>query len=475
MPFSALNALPRKIGTELLEPGPLRRRLETVEFARNVTVAAAVHLGWLVFHWARQLYGPPSGLLALTLFVFDPNIHAHAGLVTTDLYAAWMITLTVWSFWRLLNHRGPGVWRVATVGALLFGLAQLAKYTSAYLVPILVLIALGHAAPELWSLVHAARPVACADRSDRDGLEVCGALCRGVPRRRERCHWGQDTFTPVAEREFRSGPFWNRPGGPRTRAGSPGPGAVGVRRGPGLGARDERRALERVPAGPTRQERRGRSALPRVLRDRVALQGAHRDPAPAGPGARPYVLRFRRFDFRRNEWPARVPGSILRVVLHVRVHGHRSDTGMPSWCCPWCSSSRAASCVTPGRGAAVPGADRRPAALPGRLRAVVLSALHSLLQQLFWDRTKAYKILADSNLGWEQNQRYVRRYLRAAPRDRGGAACADGGYDPRASGVLCRAVLPGESFAGSGRTSSPSTTSATGTCSSGSPPRRSSG
>ena len=66
-----------------------------------------------------------------------------------------MITLTVWSFWRLLNHRGPGTWRAATVGALLSGLAQLAKYTSAYLVPILILIALGYAAPELWALARA--------------------------------------------------------------------------------------------------------------------------------------------------------------------------------------------------------------------------------------------------------------------------------------------------------------------------------
>ena len=55
--------------------------------------------------------------------------------------------LAVWGFWRLLNHEGPGIWRVAAVSAVIFGLAQLAKYTSAYLVPILLLIALATPCP----------------------------------------------------------------------------------------------------------------------------------------------------------------------------------------------------------------------------------------------------------------------------------------------------------------------------------------
>lgn len=78
MPFSALNALPRRLAAGL-EPGALRRRLETIEFGRYATVACAVWLGWLVFRWAGELYGPAAGLLALTLFVFDPNILAHSG------------------------------------------------------------------------------------------------------------------------------------------------------------------------------------------------------------------------------------------------------------------------------------------------------------------------------------------------------------------------------------------------------------
>ena len=40
------------------------------------------------------------------------------------------------------------------MSALCFALAQLAKYTAAYLVPILILIALGHAAPALGALAR---------------------------------------------------------------------------------------------------------------------------------------------------------------------------------------------------------------------------------------------------------------------------------------------------------------------------------
>ena len=35
--------------------------------------------------------------------------------------------------------------------------------------------------------------------------------------------------------------------------------------------------------------------------------------------------------------------------------------------------------------------------------------------ELVWDRSKAYRILADSNLGWSQNHWYLRRYLRRHP------------------------------------------------------------
>ena len=419
MPFSALNALPRKIATEFLEPGPLRRRLETVEFARYVTVVGAVHLGWLVFHWARQLYGPASGLLALTLFVFEPNIHAHAGLVTTDLYAAWMITLTVWSFWRLLNHRGPGTWRVATVGALLFGLAQLAKYTSAYLVPILILIALGHAAPELWSLGRAGQWRVLTGRivtaAKYAALYVAAFLVVV-----NAGHWGQDTFKLLASAEFRSGPLRTVQAAlapvPGLRVPVPWAYIAGV----DWVLHDERKYAWNVYLlGQIGKD----GVAGRRFPEYYAIAWLYKEPIATQLllllALVAYVLRFRQFDFRRNEWflactvlffawyftfvfRAQIGYRYALVVLPVLFVFTGSLLRHP-----W----------TRGRGARV--------LIGGLLLYLVVSVMsyypHFIpyFNELLRDRTKAYTIFADSNLCWDQNHRYVGRYLPAAPRGRG--------------------------------------------------------
>ena len=52
----------------------------------------AIALSLVVFFAAREWFGTTAALVALTLTVFDPNILAHSGLVTTDLGA----TLFIW-------------------------------------------------------------------------------------------------------------------------------------------------------------------------------------------------------------------------------------------------------------------------------------------------------------------------------------------------------------------------------------------
>ena len=101
---------------------------------------AGLALGLIVFCWAAELYGYPAGLFALLLYVFEPNLTAHSQLVTTDLYAALFITLALYTFWRLLARPG---WGRLTASAVALGLAQVAKYTAAYLYPVLFVVALG--------------------------------------------------------------------------------------------------------------------------------------------------------------------------------------------------------------------------------------------------------------------------------------------------------------------------------------------
>jgi hypothetical protein len=146
MPVSALNALPAKIATFFPEGSILNRYLQKDIIGRTVTMLFSLGIAYLVFRWSRSLYGLLPGFLALALYIFDPNIIAHSRLMTTDIFATGMVALTVYTFWLFSKHR---TWKYATLSAATLGLAQLAKYTSAYLYPILAVIVVLRDAP-LW-------------------------------------------------------------------------------------------------------------------------------------------------------------------------------------------------------------------------------------------------------------------------------------------------------------------------------------
>lgn len=139
MPVTALNALPARLGVRL-SPGPL-------ETGRYVTVLFSLLVALCVFAWARDLYGPTAGLLALTLYTFDPSLLAHSQLVTTDLYALGMMTFSLYFFWRFLQRGG---WSRAMLSGVVLGVSQLVKYTAVFLFPLFAVIAIGFYAPDMW-------------------------------------------------------------------------------------------------------------------------------------------------------------------------------------------------------------------------------------------------------------------------------------------------------------------------------------
>jgi hypothetical protein len=126
MPISALNALPGMIASQL----PMLRRLHGLFPARFVTVLTSLLLGYLCFHWSRQVYGFSAGFFTLFLFAFEPNLIAHSQLVTTDLYAAATMTLALYASWRYSLVKDTA--HAAAVG-LAVGLSQLAKYSGVFL------------------------------------------------------------------------------------------------------------------------------------------------------------------------------------------------------------------------------------------------------------------------------------------------------------------------------------------------------
>lgn len=140
MPATALNALGMKV-------------IPSLTGARAVTVLFSCFTAAVVFLWAFELYGLAAAYLAGLLYLCCPNILAHSGLVTTDIYAAGTVLLAMYSFWRLLNQ--PGLLHL-TLCAVSLGLALLAKYTCVALGPIFVIILAVRYGSELPSRLRAA-------------------------------------------------------------------------------------------------------------------------------------------------------------------------------------------------------------------------------------------------------------------------------------------------------------------------------
>ncbi len=99
---------------------------------RLPVVLLGVFMGWLVWRWSRELYGPRAGLVSLAGFAFCPTLVAHSHLATIDAGAAAFILLALYTFERFVSEPSPG--RLALSGVAL-GLAQIAKLTSLFSLP----------------------------------------------------------------------------------------------------------------------------------------------------------------------------------------------------------------------------------------------------------------------------------------------------------------------------------------------------
>lgn len=149
MPFSAFNALPGKLAT-LLPAGSLRMVLGEVTTGRAATLLFSMLLAFFTFRWSKALYGFVPALFTLLLYTFEPNIIAHSQLVTTDLYATGMITLSTYTLWRFSLKRD---WKHAGLFAITLGLSQLGKYTSVFLYPLLGTMLLLRDVPALFRFI----------------------------------------------------------------------------------------------------------------------------------------------------------------------------------------------------------------------------------------------------------------------------------------------------------------------------------
>jgi 4-amino-4-deoxy-L-arabinose transferase-like glycosyltransferase len=107
---------------------------------------ACIPLSWVglivCYLWSRDLYGRPAGVLAATIWCFEPNILAHSSLITPDAYAAALGLAAVYTFWRWLKKP---TWTRATLAGVVLGCAVLSKSTLIILCPLW---------PFMWLIYH---------------------------------------------------------------------------------------------------------------------------------------------------------------------------------------------------------------------------------------------------------------------------------------------------------------------------------
>ncbi len=148
MPVSAWNALPAKIAESLPE-GVLKTLLSKYIVARLMTTLFSMLTGFVVFIWVRKLYGFIPALFSLSLYVLDPNIIAHSQLVTTDMYVTGMILISSYWLWKFAESRR---WQDGLIFSVMLGLTQLTKYTALALYPLFAAALLAHD----WTLLKTA-------------------------------------------------------------------------------------------------------------------------------------------------------------------------------------------------------------------------------------------------------------------------------------------------------------------------------
>ncbi len=121
-----------------------RYSADTLLFRIHMAVLVfALLLALMLFLAGREMFGVPAGLIAMTLFVFDPTVLTNAPFVTTDTGAACGFFASVYTFYRFVKVPG---WRRALVCGVAVGLALAAKHSAVALVPMFLLLAAGELA-----------------------------------------------------------------------------------------------------------------------------------------------------------------------------------------------------------------------------------------------------------------------------------------------------------------------------------------
>jgi 4-amino-4-deoxy-L-arabinose transferase-like glycosyltransferase len=107
--------------------------------ARLMIALVGAFTVWLTWRWARGLFGPAAGWIALILAAFSPTMLAHAGLATSDMTMTACVLGALTLVWRLLHRL---TWWRLIAATIACGLAFLSKMSGVLIVPLIGLMVL---------------------------------------------------------------------------------------------------------------------------------------------------------------------------------------------------------------------------------------------------------------------------------------------------------------------------------------------
>jgi tetratricopeptide (TPR) repeat protein len=99
-----------------------------------MVVLLGVLLGVFVFRWADEWLGLPAAIAVLVFYTLEPNIAAHASLVTTDLAVTCFMFAAVYFLWHTCDR--PTAWNIAAT-SVFAALAMVTKFSAAVLLPVI--------------------------------------------------------------------------------------------------------------------------------------------------------------------------------------------------------------------------------------------------------------------------------------------------------------------------------------------------
>nr|AQS32858.1 hypothetical protein [uncultured bacterium] len=116
--------------------------IRLIRFAKIPQLIFFILCAILIFVWTRKIYGYLAALIALFLFSFSPTVLAHSRFVTTDMPALFGTLIGTYFFIHYLEKpTGRNLW----LTGIIFGIAQLTKYSVFLLVPFFLGLAILYA------------------------------------------------------------------------------------------------------------------------------------------------------------------------------------------------------------------------------------------------------------------------------------------------------------------------------------------